>query len=92
MPKDQLSSEQISAERGFYKGLILGQVRPNYNDYHDFKSEVEKQLKDLKEEWKPTCGYESEEEKGFQKGIIAQMKLTNKKIDELLQKLSEVER
>ncbi len=42
----------------------------------------------LKENWKPTEGYGSEEEKGFQKGIMAQIKLTNKKVDEVVAHLT----
>jgi hypothetical protein len=33
--------------------------------------------------WTPTCGYESEEEKGFQKGIIAEQKLIQSKLKQI---------
>ena len=41
-------------------------------------------LLSLKEDWKPTEGYGSEEELGFQKGIVAQIGIVNKKIEQLL--------
>ena len=38
----------------------------------------------LKENWEPAYGYDCEEEKGWQKGIKAQIALKNKQIDEVI--------
>ena len=46
--------------------------------------EIEKYLR---LDWKPTEGYDSEEEKGFQKGIIAEQGQVKKKLNEFLTKL-----
>ncbi len=46
----------------------------------------EKKIEGMKGNWKPTCGHDSEEEKGFQKGIMAEQKLHNKALSDLLDK------
>lgn len=40
--------------------------------------------------WKPTCGYGSEEELGYQKGLIAEAKLMKKDLSDLLTKEEKV--
>jgi bacterioferritin (cytochrome b1) len=42
--------------------------------------EVIKTVLNRHSNWKPTCGHESEEEKGFQKGLVAEAKLIEKEI------------
>ena len=48
------------------------------------RDDIVKRVLKLKEEWEPKYGYESDEEKGFQKGIISQIALKNTEIDDLL--------
>jgi len=61
--------------------------------YHDYwkdmtrialQEEVVKIVEKLKENWEPAYGYDCEEEKGWQKGIKAQIALKNKQIDDVL--------
>lgn len=82
------------ADRGYDKGYGHGLARLQI-DITKFIDEtlsterrrVVEDLEKLKETWTPTEGYGSEEELGFQKGIIAQIKLKNRQIDDLLSKL-----
>jgi hypothetical protein len=48
------------------------------------RERIVKEIEKLKEDWKATEGYGSEEELGFQKGISAQIKLKNREIEELI--------
>lgn len=47
-------------------------------------------IKLLRECWNPTEGNLSEEEKGFQKGIMAQMRIKNAEIDDLITEIEKL--
>lgn len=52
----------------------------------DLRKEVEKVL-ERHAQWKPTEGYDSEEEKGFQKGLVAEAKLIKDEVLLLMEKV-----
>ena len=74
--------------------LQLLLVTSGYKKVHECLSEIDqafdillkKQKKDIIKKigtFTPTCGYECKEEKGFQKGIIAEQNLIKSKLEKL---------
>lgn len=81
------SSERTVISYGFLSQAVGKSLKEAIKQI--LEAEVER-LKGMKRYWKPTCGYDSEEECGFQKGIIAEQELTNQRIDDQITHLTNI--
>lgn len=79
--KDYPDCKCLSCCANEYHPLIKDLLRSALNAQRE---EIREKILKIIGEFNPTCGYESEEEKGFQKGIIAEQNLIKFKVSTLL--------
>ena len=74
----------INALDQFQKIVFLETEQPIKNIERDYIKNTVYKILERHANWKPTCCYESDEEKGYQRGLVDEAKLIEKEIKEIL--------